>query len=220
MSQFAELASPLRHRLECQARRTVHADAEDLVGDVYLDAMQSLSVFYSDPSEHALYAWLLHLLRQRVSRWKREHDRETALTPEALAQAERVREEAAEEAFERMVRCHEVQRRLSLAPLTPLARVCIVAHMQGERQQVTATRLCLSVGAVAMQVQRAKAVLRAVPDDLVSAADLDGYAWRAGNKVTIYRRPKRTGAGLAEEKLRALTLKPIRKRPPPRRLAA
>lgn len=215
------LASPLRHRLECQARRTVRDDAEDIVSDVYLDALQSLAVFYSEPSPHALYAWLLHLLRQRIARWKRLHEREAPLTQEAMARVEACRAEADEEAWSALVRRHEMQRRLSLAPLTRLQRFCLVAMLEGERQQVTAARLCLSVDAVKAQVYRAKAVLRAVPEELVGAADLDGYAWRTGNKVTIYRRPKRTGAGLAEEKLRALTLKPIRvKRPPPLRLAA
>lgn len=213
MDQFAVLASPLRHRLECQARRTVKDDAEDVVSDTFLDAIERIDAFSSDPTEHALYSWLVYLMRQRITRWRRAHRVIVGpLTESTLAEAMRRLDEQDEETLIRAERLGEAKRRLALAPLTPVQRVCIVAHIDGERQVVTAARLRTSVDCVGYHLRIAKMKMRAVPANLVASADLDGFEWRIGTRVTIYRRPKRTGAALADERLKALALKPIRAR--------
>lgn len=199
----------IRSALLAKARTVSPSDAEDIVQDVIVRALEQLHTY--DMARYGvdgLANWLHAFLNQRLSFVKRRHKaREANCDPLTLsadvrwAQLNGHKERAALNDVELVA---EARARIRLAPLSHREVLCISARLQGEAASQTAARLGIPIRNVQRYNKGALVKIRSVPVAVALEPDLDHYLFRLCSKTTVYFRPTSWGAGYARERLAKL----------------
>ena len=111
---------------------------------------------------------------------------------------------------------HEARQRAAHADLTEEERFALLGRLNKRKLREMSAELEVrqrtaghadpkagtSASVLSRAISRAVDKLKAVPADKLKAPDIDRYAWRVANDVTIYRAPITTGSALSRERLK------------------
>lgn len=190
------------------ARQRYGHDGEDLAGQVYIIASNSLSAFDASTAPEGLAAWMKAIMRRHAqqARFRRAAHamREVSfstISDKRWSQLNGHKERAVLEDVELVA---EARARMRYAPLTELQMLCISARIDGEAVRQTAAALGISEASVRQHNRAAQKKLRAVPAELACEPDLDFYTFRLCAKRTVYHAPVKLGSALAREALARL----------------
>lgn len=228
--EFFARFEAVRGALVSHARRRVgNDDDEDVVGRVLLVAHNAWKCGrYTDPTEKqgpsAFAGWLFRILSdccvdhlRRQSRREKHEQLSSMQSPLetrggfnnhdieirwAMLASEDDRAALADVELR-----HEARQRAALADLDEWERLCLDGRIRGKKLREIQAELegqgverGTSKSALSRHISSAIAKCRRVPADLLSAPDMDRYAWRVGGTAVIYRAPLTTGSALCREK--------------------
>lgn len=197
--QFNVLLPPIRPALLRHAARSCgKQNADDLIGNTVLIALQRLDRFDADTGASGLIRWLVAILDNLCLEFWRDKTRRETLLPNT--EAVRLADSVPEENFDDLN--SELDAKIRAAPLTRRQRECLTLTLSGKTQQEIADQLRLRQPTVAEHIAAARLRVQAADPDSVPPQMLAFF--RAVCQVTIYRRPTRWGASLGRERLRRL----------------
>ena len=215
----------LRNALIAQARRYVGQADEDVVGQTLLVAYNAWAQGrYTDPTSArgpgAFAGWLRRILRDCiVDHQRREGKRQRYEAPleggdqavgdDVHARWAMLAAEDDKRALADIELLHEARLRMQFADLTDMERLCLGGRCQRKKLKQLQAELEArgvergsSKSAISRHIKSAVEKCRRVPAEMLSAPDVDRYAWRVANDATIYRAPTTTGSALSREKHR------------------
>ena len=192
-----------RHRAAFVAHARTYVNdpdlAEDLSQDLAATALASAHTYRGSADLHAIRAWLLGILNHLCSRARSRHAREAAgierLVDHLNAERGKLSRGTLYDATIWLLR---------VANLDSRQTYVIRARIDGETLTAMATHLHCDVRTVRATLQAAITRLRQCPYNDLPTADLSQHEIKSGDRVTIYRRPQRTGSGLARARLARL----------------
>lgn len=137
------------------------ADAEEVVGDVYVQVWKSAASF--DPARGSVLAWLLMICRSRALDLLRQRRARVSAESSALSGSEESADPAPEELLRQVQLGTTIHR--ALGALTPLRRQLVAfAFFRGMSHQEIASAVQLPVGTVKSHLRRSLHSLRAALD--------------------------------------------------------
>ena len=144
-------------------------------------------------------AWLLGILNNLCRRARARHQRDTAGLERLAAHLE-----ADQGTLARGQLYDAAIWLLRLANLDAKQTCILRARMDGHTLRQIAIEQNLDVRTVRHILQRGVDALRRCPYNDLPGADLSSQQMKSGDRVTLYHRPQRTGAGLARQQLARL----------------
>ncbi len=173
-------------------------DRDDLLAEVAASAFSALAE-RRGPQPETVDAWLLTIARRTALRYQRDKRRAPLELDGTLDDGlwSLLATEHAADALRDAELYAEVKLRLQHANLTPEARALLTAHLAGSPHRAIAAEAGCSPATVGRRLRAIITQLRCVNVDPFLSAEVDHYAWRVANSVSIYHPPQRTGAALA-----------------------
>ncbi len=192
-----------RHRASFVAHARTYTNdtdaAEDLTQDLVTTAIDAAPTYRGSADLRQIRAWLLGILNNLCRRARARHQRDTAGLERLAAHLE------ADQGTLPRGQLYDAAIWLLRVANLDATQTCILrARMDGHTLRQIAITHSLDVRTVRHIINDAVQALRACPYNDLPGADLSQQQIKSGERVTIYHRPQRTGAGLARQQLARL----------------